>query len=198
MVDTLNRITGNRRVRNGVYIFLGLLTVAVVVLSFVQLYLLYSAPDVSAYGSIRATAQGYPPEDRRGAFLVLNEHSNPAFAGNLVELLATTEPGVVSTEQGANVRPSELKAILIQSAALNEPVQYRVYRLGVQEPDTMKRERQPGGRVMLIAPQNGTWAEGAYAIDIPAEGMYGGRTYFQFYVDPESPTNGDTSTGEGR
>jgi hypothetical protein len=182
LIDT---ITGNQRVRKGVYIFLGVLTLAVIVLSFVQLYLLYRAPDVPAYGSIRATEEGYPPADRRGAFMVLNEHNNPAFTGNLVELLATTEPGVVDAEAGAHVSSSELKSILIQSAALNEPDQYRVYRIGVQEPDTLKRDRQPGGRVMLITPQNGTWAEGAYSVDIPAEGMYGGRTYFQFYVDPE-------------
>ncbi|HET9496548.1 MAG TPA: hypothetical protein VFR15_20155 [Chloroflexia bacterium] len=182
MIDS---ITGNRRVRNGVYIVFGLLTVAVVALSFVQLYLIYSAPDVPGYGSIRATEQGYPPEDRRGAFLVLNEHNNPAFVGNLVELLATTEPGVVSPEEGAHVRSPELKSILIQSAALNEPDQYRVYRIGVSEPDIFDRERQPGGRVMLITPKDGKWPEGAYSVDIPAEGMYGGRTYFQFYVDPE-------------
>jgi hypothetical protein len=185
LIQRIDAVTGNRRVRNGVYIFLGLLTLAVVALSFAQLYLLYSAPTVLGNGSIRATDEGYPPDDRRGAFLVLNEHTNPAFAGNLVELLATTEPGVVSEEEGAHLRPSELKAILIQSAALSDPDEYRVYRIGVQEPDTMQRERQPGGRVMLITPQNGTWAEGSYAIDIPAEGMYGGRTYYQFYVDPE-------------
>jgi hypothetical protein len=182
LIDT---ITGNARVRKGVYIFLGVLTVGVITLSFAQLYVLYTAPDVPGYGSIRATEEGYPPNDRRGAFLVLNEHKNPAFIGNLVELLATTEPGVVGTEAGAHVRPSELKSILIQSAALNEPDQYRVERIGVQEPDAFVRARQPGGRVMLITPQNGTWAEGAYSVDIPAEGMYGGRTYFQFYVDPE-------------
>jgi hypothetical protein len=181
----INAVTGNRKVRKGVYIFLALLGAAVITLSFVQLYFLYSAPDIPGYGNIRSTEQGYPPEDRRGAFLMLNEHNDPAYIGNLVELLATTEPGVVSSDQGAHVKPAELKAILIQSAALNEPDQYRVYRIGVQEPDSMKRERQPGGRVMLITPQNGKWAEGAYSIDIPAEGMYGGRTYFQFYVDPE-------------
>jgi hypothetical protein len=181
----INTVTGNRRVRKGVYIFLGILTFAVIALSFAQLYLLYTAPDVPGYGSIRATEQGYPPADRRGAFLVLNDHDNPAFIGNLVELLATTEPGVVGTEAGAHVKPSELKAILIQSAALNEPDQYRVARIGIQAPDSFTRERQPGGRVMLITPNSGTWADGAYSVDIPAEGMYGGRTYFQFYVDPE-------------
>jgi hypothetical protein len=38
---------------------------------------------------------------------------------------------------------------------------------------------------MLITPENGKWADGVYTVDIPADGMYGGRTYFQFYVDPE-------------
>lgn len=181
----IDAITGNPKIRRGVYIFLGLLTAAVVALSFVQIYVLYTVPNVQGYGSIQATESGLPPEDQRGAFLVLNEHENPAFAGNLVQLLATTEPGVVSSEEGAHVRPSELKSLLIQAAALNEPQDYRVYRVGVHEPDALKKERQPGGRVMLIMPENGKWADGVYTVDIPADGMYGGRTYFQFYVDPE-------------
>ena len=47
----------------------------------------------------------------------------------------------------------------------------------------MKTARQPGGKVMLIQPESGTWQPGSYLVDIPAEGMFGGRTYYQFYID---------------
>ena len=36
-----------------------------------------------------------------------------------------------------------------------------------------------------IEPELGRWEPGAYLVDIPAEGMFGGRTYYQFFVDNE-------------
>jgi hypothetical protein len=166
-------------------IAVGLLTLAVLVLSFVQLWVLSTAQDVAAYGAVQADERGLPQADRRGAFLVLNEPHNAIYPGNLVELLATTEPGVVDTKAGAHLLPRELKSVLVQSAALSETGEYRVYRIGEQVQQQMTASRQPGGKVLIVEPANGTWEPGAYLVDIPAEGMFGGRTYFQFYVDAE-------------
>jgi hypothetical protein len=154
-------------------------------LSFVQLWVLYSTSDMTAYGTVAADANGYPANDQRGAFIVLNDEHNPIYQGNLIDLLATTEPGVVDTTQGAHLVSREIKAILVQSSALNEPEDYRVYRIG--EPDVlpMNVEDQPGGKVLLITPKDGQWPAGAYILDVPADGMFGGRTYYQFFVDPE-------------
>ena len=48
--------------------------------------------------------------------------------------------------------------MLVQSAALNEPSQYRVYRIAVPdaEQQVMKTTRHPGGKVLIIEPEDGT------------------------------------------
>jgi len=182
----INNITGNPRIRRGVYIFLGFLTLVMIVLSFMELWVLNTTAEMSAYGSVEADANGYPANDQRGAFVVLNDKHNPIYQGNLIELLATTEPGVVDTTQGAHLVSSEIKSLLVQSSALNEPSDYRVYRIGEPTSDPMKYERAPGGKDLIITSQTGRWPPGAYMLDIPADGMFGGRTYYQFFVDPES------------
>jgi len=181
----INNITGNSRVRLGVYIFLGFLTLVMIALSFMELWVLNSTSDMEAYGSVAADENGYPANDQRGAFVVLNDNHNPIYQGNLIELLATTEPGVVDTSQGAHLVSRDIKALLVQSSALNEPSDYRVYRIGVANADPMNYERQPGGKDLMITSQTGQWPPGAYMLDIPADGMFGGRTYYQFFVDPE-------------
>ncbi|MFL5733207.1 MAG: hypothetical protein ACJ78Q_08405 [Chloroflexia bacterium] len=171
------------RLKTGFFVLIGILTVSMVLLSLVELWVINTADNVTAYGAVEADGKGLPPADQRGAFLVLNEQHNPAYAGNLVELLATTEPGVVDTTAGAHLKPAELKSVLIQSAILGEGSEYRVYRIGVPDEQPMKTARQPGGKLLYITPADGVWRPGSYLVDIPSEGMFGGRTYFQFYID---------------
>jgi hypothetical protein len=155
----------------------------VIVLSFVQMWMMASVQHVDAYGFVSADERGWPSSDKRGAFIMLEEQHDPQYPGNLVALLATTEPGVVDEEAGAHFLPGDIKSILIQSAVVGDGSEYRVYRIAAEVQDEMKATRQPGGKVMLIEPADGTWDPGAYMIDVPAEGMFGGRTYYQFYVD---------------
>jgi hypothetical protein len=115
---------------------------------------------------------------------MLTDRPDRPFHGNLVELLATTQPGVVDRTVGVHLRPEDLYAVLIQSAVIGEPGEYRVYRLFQQDPEELNYSRQPGGRVLIITPRDGIWDAGDYIVDIPAEGMFGGRIYYQFYIDP--------------
>ena len=57
---------------------------------------------------------------------------------------------------------SDIKALLVQSSALNEPTDYRVYRIGEATVDPMNYERQPGGKDLMIMSQTGQWPPGAY------------------------------------
>src|SRR4051812_13488741 len=167
-------------------LFIAFLTVTMVALSFVQVWMVYNTDKMLAYGSAVANQQGLPGDDKRGAFLVLNPNHSAAFSEDLVELLAVTDPGVVDDTAGAHLQPSELKQVLVQSAILSDPDQYRVYRIGYPETDPFKYTREPGGKVLRIEPENGVWQPGPYQVDIPAEGMFGGRTYYQFYVDGDA------------
>jgi hypothetical protein len=181
----INNITSNPRIRRGVYIFLGLLTLIMVALSFIELWVLSNTSDMTAYGSVEADSNGYPANDQRGAFVILKDNHNPLYRGNLIELLATTEPGVVDTAQGAHLVSTEIQSLLVQSSALNDPGDYRVYRIGDPNSEPMTYDRRPGGKDLVIMPKSGQWPPGAYMVDIPADGMFGGRTYYQFFVDPE-------------
>ena len=171
------------RLRKIGLITIGVLTLAMIGLSFVQLWIVSTTDNVQAYGVSPADARGWPEPDKRGAFLMLNDSHSAAYPGNLVELLATTEPGVVDEKSGAHVVPQEVKAVLVQSAIIGEAKDYRVYRIGEPETDEMNMARQPGGKVMIITPADNVWRPGAYLVDVPSEGMFGGRTYYQFYVD---------------
>jgi hypothetical protein len=73
----------------------------------------------------------------------------------------------------------------VQSYELGDPADYRVYRIGDPTSDAMNYDEQPGNTLLYITPQSGQWPPGDYLIDIPSEGMFGGRTYYQFFVDPD-------------
>ena len=163
------------------------MAVAVVGLSIFQVWMLSTADIAVTTVGVQADEQGMPPADKRGAFLALEGgESNPLYRSNLVELLATTEPGVIDETRGGHFAPDEIERVLIQSAVISrETADYRVYRLGVEEEQKMRQSRQPGGKLLIIEPELGRWEPGAYLVDIPAEGMFGGRTYYQFFVDNE-------------
>jgi hypothetical protein len=180
----INNITGNPKVRRGVYIFLGFLTLVMVALSVVQLWVLFSTSDMTAFGSVQSSANGLPDADQSGAFIILNNEHNPIYEGDLLQLLATTDPGVVDTTQGAHLQSSEIKSLLVQSAQLGDTSDYRVYRVGDPDSEPMKYDEQPGNKILYITPQAGQWTAGDYLVDIPSEGMFGGRTYYEFFVDP--------------
>jgi len=185
LIARISQITSNTKIRRWVYIFLGVLTLAMLGLSFVQLWVLFTVDDMSAYGSVPAGANGLPNPDESGAFIILNDEHNPAYEGNLIELLATTDPGVVDPSQGAHLLSKEIKSLLVQSAELGDSTDYRVYRIGDPNNDAMNYQAPPGNTLLYITPQTGQWPPGNYLVDIPSEGMFGGRTYYQFFVDPD-------------
>ena len=170
------------------YIFIAVLTFAVVSLAILQPIIFSMVENVPGYAGVPADQRGWPEDDKRGAFLLLNEGHNSKYPGNLLMLLATTQAGVVGEGEGAHLGPQDIKSILIQSTALSESSDYKVYRFGVEENQQMAHKRQPGGKIMLIETANGRWEPGTYIVDIPAEGMFGGRVYYQFYVDDPAAT----------
>ncbi len=179
--------SGVLRWRKPVYIVLAILALAMFILSLVQVWVLLTVPDPDAFGSIQATNAGLPSEDKRGAFLSLNPAHSSTYAGDLVQLLATTEAGVIDATQGAHLKAKDLKEILVQSANVSmETKDYRITVIGDPADYPMSYTREPGGKVLRIRPQNGAWKPGAYLVDIPSEGMFGGRDYFQFYIDPDT------------
>jgi hypothetical protein len=163
---------------------------AVMGLAVAQPLLFGFAPNPQAYGFVQTDAKGNPQEDKRGAFVVLFPTDSNRFPSTTIELLATNRPGVVDEISGVHLYPGEIAQILIQTASAGEPTDYRIYRSGAPAPEPIKVARQPGGKQVILRRQSGEWEPGAYIVDIPAEGMFGGRTFFHFYVDAP-PTGGN-------
>lgn len=179
----ISNITTNPKIRRWVYIFLGFLAFVMVALTGVQLWVLWSTQDMTAYGSVQAGVNGLPDPNQSGAYIILNDQHNPLYQGDLLQLLATTEPGVVDPTQGAHLLSREIKSLLVQSAQLGDPADYRVYRIGDPDVEPMNYDQKPGNKLLYITPKSGSWPDGNYMMDIPSEGMFGGRTYYQFFVD---------------
>src|SRR4051812_9100684 len=129
MIKSIQKLDVTRKV--GIA-FVAILTLSMVALSIIQPFM-FGSDDLQAYGSIQPDGRGLPADDKRGAFLVLNEPHSSLYYGDLVELLAVTEAGVVDEHAGAHFLPGEVKSVLVQTAALNENSDYRVYRFNVDE-----------------------------------------------------------------
>ena len=180
--------TGKTRIFG--YIFIAVLTLAVLSLAIAQPLIFGFAPNPPAYGFVQVDAKGNPQEDKRSAFIMLFPTENNRFPSTTIELLATNRPGVVDETSGVHLYPDEIAQILIQTASVGEPSDYQVYRAGAEVTEPLKAVRQPGGKQIILRRQSGEWQPGMHIIDVPSEGMFGGRTFFHFYVDPR-PTGGN-------
>lgn len=154
------------------------------IMSLVQVWVLLTVEDPSGFGAVASNPAGLPASDQRGAYLKLQPGRDTGYVTDLVKLLTTTTAGVIDPSNGAHVRPGDLDAVLLQSSNIStEVTDYRLYIIGDPEPYPMSYERQPGGKSLLIRPESGIWKPGAYQVDVPSEGMFGGRDYYQFYID---------------
>ena len=160
----------------------GLLILAVIALSAYQFYIINFGPDAPAYSMFTTDETNLPLGDARGAFLQLDPNANQRFPTNLLGLLETETPGVVTTEQAVHLLPSELSAVVVRQSAIADSSDYRVYRLGA-EAYPMTVERLANQVMVRVHPESGPWLPGDYIVDIPANGTFGGREYYAFVVD---------------
>jgi hypothetical protein len=171
------------------YIAIGILAFAVMALAVVQPLVFGFAANPPAYGFVQTDSNGNPQEDKRGAFIILYPTGSNRFPSDTIELLATTRPGVVDQESGVHLYPDEIAHILVQTASAGEPSDYQVQRAGSETIEPLKFARQPGGKQVIMRRESGEWQPGLHIVNVPSEGMFGGRTFFHFYVDPR-PTGG--------
>ena len=172
-----------RRWRKVMYPLIGLLILVVFGLSLYQTYLLTFAADPTSYSGIPASAGLLPQDDIRGAFVQLKPGTDPRFVSNLVQLLETDTPGVVTTEQMLTLSADSIAGVVVNQIDIDpDTSQYRVYAVGKEPQDTVS-ERLSGGHMLLIKPSAGRWAPGSYLIDVPSGGMFDtSRLYYAFAI----------------
>lgn len=173
--------------RKIIYGVIGVLILVVFGLSLYQTYLLNFGPDPITYSGVPAGANALPQEENRGAFLQLKPGVSPGaglhFPSNLVQLLETTEPGVVDAPKLLQIEGGALDAVIVHQATIDTGLdQYRVYAVG-KDPQEMRVERLAGGRMVRIQPSAGPWQPGSYLVDVPSGGMFDtSRLYYAFAI----------------
>src|SRR6476619_3581472 len=150
-------------------------------LSAYEVWVMNFGPDAPASSLVVADADNLPPGDARGAYLQLDGAANQRYPTNLVALLETETPGVVAPEQAPHVAPNELRAVVVRQSVIADSSDYRVYRIAA-DPYAMGYDRLPGGTMIRVFPEDGVWLPGNYIVDIPANGTFGGRSYYSFMV----------------
>lgn len=178
--------SGVLRWRKPVYIVLGILGLVMIAMSLVQVWVLLTFEDPVTSGAVSSTGEGLPDSDQRGAYIRLNPGHKTSYSTNLVKLLTTTQAGVIDESNGAHLKPSDIESVIIQSSNISAEIRdYRLYIIADQEEYPMSYERLEGGKTLFIRPSSGVWKVGPYQVDVPKDGMFGGRDYYQFYIDPE-------------
>jgi hypothetical protein len=123
-----------------------------------------------------------PPADYKGAFLRLKPGADSRFPSNMVQLLETSQPGVVSDDKALYVDAAAIDAVLMNETVIGDPTQYRVYAVG-KEPQDTTTHLLGGGRVLSVQPTSGLWAPGSYIVDAPSGGMFDtSRVYYAFSI----------------
>jgi hypothetical protein len=172
-----------RRITRVLTVLVGILILAVFALSLYQIYVINFGPDAGAFSFVVPDEGNLPPADARGAFLQLSAETTQ-YGTQLIGLLETETPGVISPEQAFHVKPDALVAVAIRQSAIADNADYRVYRVAADS-YPMGQERLPSGTVLRVFPEDGHWLPGNYIVDIPANGTFGGREYYTFVVDEQ-------------
>ncbi len=170
-----------RRMTRVLTVITAIMILAVFAMSLYEVYIINFGPDAGAYSFVVPDEGNLPPADARGAFLQITGDTS-RYGTNLIALLETETPGVITPEQAFHVKPTELSAVTIRQSAIADNGDYRVYRIAADE-YPMGQERLPSGTVLRLFPQSGPWLPGNYIVDIPANGTFGGREYYAFVVD---------------
>ncbi|MDQ3927973.1 MAG: hypothetical protein M3328_02370, partial [Chloroflexota bacterium] len=131
------------RWRKPVYIVLGILGLAMFIMSLVQIWVLLTVQDPAGFGAVDSNAAGMPVSDQRGAYLKLRPKSDSGYVTDLVKLLTTTSAGVIDPTVGAHVKPDDLDAVVLQSANISTEVEdYRLYIIADPEEYPMSYVRE--------------------------------------------------------
>lgn len=171
-----------RKMRPWMNIILALGALAVFVLTIWQLVFLRSAENAAGSMPVQASATNPDVPVRRGLYVQMSDRS-------FNELLPVTEGRLTAPLGVANFAPGTVKWIVVSgSIYLSDSRQYRIYKLyrdgdGSDEiPARLENVQIGEDKVVRFAPQTGTFEPGAYLIDIPTDGMLGGRTYAYFIL----------------
>ncbi|MCA9956344.1 MAG: hypothetical protein KC434_16565, partial [Anaerolineales bacterium] len=122
------------------------------------------------------------PDRADGAYLAL---SDGAEAG-VLKLFPWSFPVDEFPVESPVINPAQLQNVTISQKGLDQPQRYFLYRLvdeDLIEPVALQAQETEFQRQMELSPTE-PLAAGDYMLDIPTGGMFAGREYYYFRVDP--------------
>lgn len=122
------------------------------------------------------------PDRAAGAYLSLSDGQQ---AGNL-KLFPWSFPIDEFPEESPVVSPAQLQNLTVKQKGLAEPQSYLLYHLEDEAVHqvTLKAQEIDFQRQLSLTPV-APLEEGNYMLDIPTGGMFAGREYYYFRVDPD-------------
>jgi heme/copper-type cytochrome/quinol oxidase subunit 1 len=149
---------------------------------------LFSVPVIPLLGGIPSASSPQPvtaelPERANGAYLQVVDGSTQG----LLKLFPWSFPLDEPPEETTAVSPAVLKGFFIQQKGLDDPAAYRLYHLDDGDAITLNAQVVSFQKQMSLVPSE-TLEPGVYVLDIPTGGMFSGREYYYFRIDPEAVT----------
>lgn len=126
------------------------------------------------------------PDRADGAYLALSDGSQ----SGVLKLFAWSFPVDQFPTESPAINPTQLQNVTISQKGLAEPQRYFLYRLeddDTSHPILMQAQETEFQRRMELSPTEPLTA-GDYMLDIPTGGMFAGREYYYFRVDPTITT----------
>ncbi len=169
--------TPRPRIPKGFLIGVGLMLLAL--LSVPILPLIVGVPEAGA----PPPAMSQLPERADGGYLQVGDDTQ----SGLMKLFAWSYPLEEVPEETLVVNPMHVLSIFIQQKGLDDPSAYHLYHLDDGDLVPLRNEIVSFQKQLRLVPLE-SLAPGAYMLDIPTGGMFAGRQYYYFRVDPSVTT----------
>lgn len=122
------------------------------------------------------------PDRANGAYIALSDGTE----SGVLKLFPWSFPVDDFPAESPVINPAQLQNVTISQKGLDQPKRYFLYRLVDErliEPIALQARETEFQRQMELSPME-PLAAGEYVLDIPTGGMFAGREYYYFRVDP--------------
>lgn len=152
-----------------------------------MLMTLFSIPVIPLVMGIPANSSGQPlmsslPDRAEGAYLYVGDGQQ----SGLLKLFPWSFPVEDFPPESPAISPAQLLNIVVRQKGLDAPSSYMLYHLDDGDAVRLTYQETSFQRELSIVP--GMLAPGNYMLDIPIGGMFAGREYYYFRIDPQVTT----------
>jgi heme/copper-type cytochrome/quinol oxidase subunit 1 len=165
---------GRRRVPKGLLLGAGMIFLALLSIPIIPL-----VTGIPSSSDAQQSLMSQLPDRASGAYL---EAGDGAQSG-LVKLFSWAFPLDEPPQESPAINPSHIQGFVVRQKGLDDPEHYRLYHLQDGDAVPMSATVTSFQTQLRLVPTE-PLEEGDYMLDIPSGGMFAGREYYYFRVDP--------------